>query len=148
MVSVLKNVCENDRDLLFQWVNDRQCRSNSFYSSAVSYEEHCEWFAGKMSDDACHMYIYYVDDKPTGQIRADCKNGEGCISYSVANEYRGQGHGFHMLKLLEAKLQNEVRRLIGLVKYDNIASQRIFHKNNYEEVREKDYIKYVKELNN
>lgn len=147
MVSILKNVCEDDRDLLFQWVNDKQCRLNSFYSAAVSYEEHCEWFAEKMNDQMCHMFIYYADEKPTGQIRVDCKNGEGYISYSVANEYRGQGHGIHMLKLLESKVQNEVRRLIGLVKYDNMASQRIFHKNNYTEVREKDYIRYVKELN-
>lgn len=148
MTLTLKNVCENDRDLLFQWVNDKQCRANSFHSAAVSYAEHCAWFAEKLNDNMCQMYIYYVDETPMGQIRIDLKNGEGYISYSVANEYRGQGHGFNMLKLVESKLQNGISRLIGFVKYDNIASQRIFSKSNYVEVRKKDYIKYYKEFGN
>ncbi|MCM1082999.1 MAG: GNAT family N-acetyltransferase [Clostridium sp.] len=105
MTSTLKNVCENDRDLLFQWVNEKQCRENSLHSAAVSYAEHCEWFAEKMSDSTCQMYIYYVDETPIGQIRIDLKNGEGYISYSVANEYRGQGHGSHMLQLAESMLK-------------------------------------------
>ncbi len=142
----LQKVCEKDRELLFKWVNDELCRGNSFHSEPVSYEEHCEWFARKLADKMCNMYIYYYQNEPIGQLRIDCEGEIGCISYSVACEYRGQGHGSNMLQLAEHEMQGKVKKLIGCVKYDNIASQVVFKKSNYIEVEEKDYIKYCKEI--
>lgn len=144
----LQEVCEKDRDILFEWVNDKQCRKNSFHSEAVSYEEHCRWFSNKLDDRMCHMYIYYCEDVPIGQIRIDCEAETGCISYFIASEYRGQGHGYNMLQLVEHEMQEKVKKLIACVKYDNIASQMVFKKNNYTEIKEKGYIRYFKEIRN
>lgn len=142
----LQRVCEKDRDLLFRWVNDKLCRENSFHSEPVSYEEHCRWFSEKLADDMCHIYIYYCESIPVGQIRIDCEDEIGCIDYFITSEHRGQGHGRNMLQLVEHEMQGKVKKLIGCVKYDNIVSQIVFKKSNYIEIKEKDYIKYCKEI--
>lgn len=142
----LKEVCENDRELLYKWINDEQCRKNSFHTELVSYEEHCQWFAGKLIDEMCNMYIYYYQNQPIGHIRIDCKKDIGYISYFVVCEYRGQGHGCKMLQLVEAKMRGRVNQLSAFVKYDNVASQMVFKKNNYIEIVEKECIKYCKEV--
>ncbi|MCM1498872.1 MAG: GNAT family N-acetyltransferase [Clostridium sp.] len=144
----LQRVCEKDRDLLFEWANDKLCRENSFSSEPISYEEHCKWFSLKLADPMCYMYIYYYENIPIGQVRVDCEAETGCISYFVVCEYRGQGHGHNMLQLVEGEMQGKIEKLIACVKYDNIASQMVFKKNNYTEVEEKDYVRYWKEISN
>lgn len=144
----LQEVCEKDRDILFEWVNDKQCRKNSFHSEAVSYEEHCRWFSQKLADRMCYMYIYYYENVPVGQIRIECEGETGRISYFIASEYRGQGHGYNMLQLVEYEMQEKVKKFTACVKYDNVASQMVFKKNNYTEIEEKDYIRYCKEIEN
>lgn len=142
----LQKVCEQDRDLLFQWVNDETCRKNSFHSHLISYEEHCKWFAAKFNDEMCYMYLCCLDDIPIGQIRIECENGIGCVSYFVDCEYRGRGYGFRMLQLIEQEMQGKVKELVAYVKNDNIASQVVFKKNKYSETQEKDCVKYSKNV--
>ncbi len=142
----LQEVCEKDRDILFEWVNDKQYRKNTFHSEAVSYEEHCRWFSQKLADRMCYMYIYYYEDVPIGQVCIDCEAETGCISYFIASEYRGQGHGYNMLQLVEYEMQEKVKNLTACVKYDNVASQIVFKKSNYKELEEIDCLKYCKEI--
>ncbi len=146
MKGKLQKVCEKDRYLLFEWVNDEQCRKNSFHSEPVSYEEHCRWFSKKLADQMCHMYIYCYEGIPVGQVRIDCEAENGCISYFISCEYRGQGHARNMLQLVEYEMQGKVRGLTACVKYGNIASQMVFKKKNYTEIKDKDYIKYYKRI--
>jgi hypothetical protein len=53
----------------------------------------------------------------------------------------------NMLQSMECEMQGKVKQLIAFVKYDNIASQMVFKKSNYVEIKEKDYIKYSKNFN-
>ncbi|MCI8769696.1 MAG: GNAT family N-acetyltransferase [Lachnospiraceae bacterium] len=143
----LQRVCEEDRDLLFRWANDKECRKNSFHSEAISYEEHCKWFSKQLINQMCYMYLYYYENMPIGQVRINCEGEAGCISYFIASEYRGQGHAYNMLQSMECEMQGKVKQLTAFVKYDNIASQMVFKKSNYVEIKEKDYIKYSKNFN-
>ena len=140
----LRKVCKDDKDLLFQWANDTQCRKNSFHQDVISYEEHCDWFATKLADEMCDMYIYCEQGLPIGQIRIDWDKNLGCISYFVIRGYRGQGHGSNMLKLVEHEMTGKGKRLTGCVKQDNIASQIAFKKNGFNETEEDGYYRYDK----
>lgn len=140
----IQRVCEEDRDLLFEWVNDEMCRKNSFHSHKVSYKEHCEWFEKKINDPMCYMFIYYYGEKPIGQIRIDCENDIGYIDYFVICKYRGQGHGGNMLRLVEQEMYGILKKLVSYVKTDNIASQYAFKKNDYIEEKEHDFLKFQK----
>lgn len=146
MAYKLRKVREEDRDLLYQWVNDPGCRVNSFHQDLITYEEHCNWFANKLSSDQCDMYIYCEQEKPIGQIRIDWEMEKGLISYSIISEYEGQGHGSYMLFLVENETQGRGKSLTGRVKKDNIASQIVFKRNGYKEKEEKGYLFYCKPI--
>lgn len=140
----LRKVNEKDKDLLFQWANDSGCRENSFHQDTISYKEHCDWFAAKFADEKCDMYLYCEQETPIGQIRIDWEGESGLISYFVVSEYRGQGHGSNMLRLVEGTVAGKGKSLTGCVKRDNIASQIAFQKNGFTRIEEDSYYRYCK----
>lgn len=127
----LKAVTQKDKDLLFLWANDSECRKNSLNTSEITYQEHCIWFDKKLSDESCFMYLYFVEGKPAGQIRIETEKDISIISYSIAKEYRGKGHGSRMISMVEDEVRGKLRCLHAIVKKENIASQNIFEKNGY-----------------
>jgi RimJ/RimL family protein N-acetyltransferase len=123
-----------DRDLLFEWTNEEAVRKNSIHTQKVEYQEHIDWFSNKLKANKCDIYIYYVDNNPVGQIRLDYKEEYGWISFSIDHSYRGQGHGTTILKLAEEEVKRSrptILWMAGVVKKDNIASQKKFEELNY-----------------
>jgi spore coat polysaccharide biosynthesis protein SpsF len=95
------------------------------------------------------MFIGYDEETPIGQIRVDIQDEVGIISFSVAQEYRGLGYGSKLLKSLKKELLNtKVTRLLGQVKYDNLASQHVFEKAGFSKAQLDDYIEYSISLMN
>lgn len=124
----------DDVDLLFEWANDDDVRKNSFSSEKINYEDHKKWFKKSLADKDVDNYICYLDSNSVGQIRLDYQNGEAVINYSIDRNYRGRGLGEMIIKLIESSIidnRPDIKLLIGRVKFQNIASQRIFEKNNY-----------------
>ena len=78
----------------------------------------------------------HEDDTPIGHIRLAYDSIVWQISYSIAQAYRGQGHGKIILQHAEDELirvNYVAEKLFAEVKKDNIASQRIFKKLCYSE---------------
>ena len=144
--SELREVKIKDKDLLFEWANDSECRKNSLNSNLITYEEHCAWFDRKLNSECCKMYIYLYQKQEAGQIRIDIQGESGQISYSIAKEYRSQGHGKKILHLIEKEMLGKVKYLTAVVKEDNIASQLKFEQNNYEKEENENLIFYKKKL--
>ena len=142
----LRAVEEKDLELLFQWVNDNECRKNAFSTEKISIQEHKKWFKKKINSLETDIFIACIDDEEVGQIRLDyCEEG-AIIDYSIAKEKRGNGLGAQMLKLLEKEMKQKQQqiKLIGKVKFDNISSQKTFEKQGYEKKECKKYIQYCK----
>lgn len=127
----LRKVTKKDKDLLFQWANDSECRKNSLNTKMITYEEHCTWFDRKLSDENCLMYLYLVEGEPAGQIRIQIEDEIGVISYSVAREYRGKGYGSRMISMVEDEVKEKLQCLHAVVKKENTASLNIFKKSGY-----------------
>ena len=49
------------------------------------------------------------------------------LTYSISNEFRGEGLGYRMLKLLLKKIQNK-KNIFATVHKTNLASKKIFEK--------------------
>lgn len=148
--SVLRKVEEKDIDLLFEWANDEECRKNSFHSEKIEYKDHREWFLKKINDKNCNMYLCIAEDDYVGQVRLDIDESKstGMISYSIGKGYRGKGYGLIILELLEFEVKKlgKIKYLLGQVKYNNLASQKVFVKLNYLSENKEDYIIYKKEI--
>lgn len=145
MKPYLRHVTVDDVKQIYEWANDESVRTNSFNSENIPYEEHVDWFYSKLESIQCHMYIMEYDSKPVGQVRLEVVDGEGVIGFSIDKNYRGNGFGELILKLLERKViedQIDLRFLVGYVKHSNKASNKIFSKLGYDSENQDDFMKY------
>lgn len=138
-----------DLDLTYIWANDKETRKNSFDSNEIGFDEHKDWFKKKLDSCNSHIYIFMNGSSPIGVLRLDVHDDISEISYSIDQKYRGQGYGKKMLLELE-KLINEDRALSkhlkAEVKFDNIASQKIFEKLNYGVIKKSDRLEFFKTI--
>ena len=131
----LRSATLADIDLLYEWANDSVTRANSFNTGFIPYEDHKKWFLTLMQSTSSHQFILMDGEAPIGQVRLDVKDHEAEIGYSISKEFRGQGFGHKILRLLSEKVQEqfpEIRHLIAKVKPSNIASKKLFESEGYE----------------
>lgn len=125
----LRDAKNSDVDMLFDWANEASVRKNSFSTKPISYEEHVEWFQQLSKSSDCKQYIYMYEDEAIGQARISIYGDMAEIGYSICAEKRCKGHGSILLKLIRRQIRSdfpEIKKLIGKVKPDNIASQKAF----------------------
>jgi len=137
----LRKATYEDCYLLFDWANDEAVRANSFNSKKIDIEAHKQWLKNKLQDKNTELYIILNDGYNVGTIRIDNSDIEAMISYSIASEFRGKGIGKAVLKYIKDNMKE--RKLVGLVKHDNIASIKSFESAGYKKNIEKDYIKFI-----
>ncbi len=138
-----------DCDLLFKWANDKETRKNAFSTEPIPYDTHVKWFNNKMKSDNCKILILQMEDIPIGLLRLDYENDTATISYSIDSDHRGKGFGKEIvLQSYNYFLENNkgCKYLKALVKYENIASQKIFEKLDFEKIEEKHNLKYLKKI--
>ena len=139
----------NERDIrkVFDWANEETTRANSFHTEKISWEEHTSWYQKVLQSEEVSLYIAMDFMKPVGQVRLQKEADTGFISYSVDKDCRGAHIGRKMLALLEKEARGKVKRLVGEVKSDNIASRHTFEKLGYQKTKEdSDRLVYTKEL--
>ncbi len=132
----LNTVAAKDCQQIYDWANHPSVRQQSFNTSPIPFESHQKWFESKLKDANCHFYIGRLNDIPFGTIRFDIKNNKATISYSIAEQFRGQGLGTLLLKLGKKKLVETgtpLNEIIGFVKKENKASQFAFLKLGYQQ---------------
>lgn len=142
---ILRQAKPEDMMLLYRWVNDPLVRTNSFQSRPITLEEHQRWFRAALDDPNVSIYILMSDEKPIGQVRLNRENGIQLIDYSIDPKYRGQGFGAEILSIIEQHCDRNLP-LVGKVRLNNVASQRIFQKLGYAPSKEVDCICYTKIL--
>ena len=147
----LSEVCEGDRDLLYRWANDPGARKYAFHQETIPYSDHIRWFEKKLQDADTFLYIMRENDNNIGQVRIEFEETYGVISYSIDASYRGRGYAKRMLQLLEDRIKEDRHGensliLAGLVKYENIASRKVFEALHYVADRKAGYIEYKKHL--
>lgn len=132
----LRPAVEEDMDLLFVWTNEPAVRRNSFSTAEISYEEHKQWYHRLLQREDCRQYIYMYEGTAVGQVRVTVEGDTAELGYSVCAERRGMGHGEQILTLIAGQIEAdfpEVKRVIGKVKTENVASQRAFLNTGYTE---------------
>ncbi|MGL4912226.1 MAG: GNAT family N-acetyltransferase [Romboutsia sp.] len=139
----IRAVEQKDCELLFTWSNEKYVRKNSFNLSSIDLNEHKKWFSEKINDENCKMFIITKDNKDVGQIRIDIDNQIGTINYSIDFNYRGQGIGSEVLKIIN--IYTDSLTLIGKVKKENKASIKAFENAGYKKFDKDEYIEFIQE---
>jgi len=125
----IRKVLMRDCKLLFNWVNDENVRRYSLNDHKISWEEHISWFNNKINDNKTNIYILEKLKTPIGQIRVENIQNVLEISFSISNDFRGQGLGNYLIrKILEI---NPKENFKARVKPQNEISKNIFKKFNF-----------------
>lgn len=134
----LRRVHEGDCRLLWEWASDPLARALSFSSDPIPWEEHVKWFANKLNDPNCIIFVALDDDgTPVGQMRCDITNKqEAEIDVSIDRNRRGSGYGTLLLDkgVEEIFRTTSVRIVHAFIKPDNGGSIRAFKKAKFKQV--------------
>lgn len=118
----LRAVSIEDAPLLFEWRNDPLTRANSLSTDAVEYASHLAWVQRAIDSPMRDLYLAVVDGVPVGTVRFDRDGDVRELSWTIAPEHRGQGHGKQMVRLAAGMSALPVR---AVIKVGNIASIKI-----------------------
>tara|TARA_B110000114_G_C14808615_1_gene283773 strand:- start:39 stop:494 length:456 start_codon:yes stop_codon:yes gene_type:complete len=129
----LRNLNQNDNDLLFKWANLKSVIKNSIRKKKLKKKNHNYWFDKQLKLTENITKIITLEDVPIGVVRLDKKKGNYYINYLIAPKFRKKGYGYRSLKffLLLLKRKTKNLQIIALVKKDNDPSIKIFDKLNF-----------------
>jgi len=127
----LRPATQQDWQRTLEWRNHPDVRAQSFSSERINPEDHARWFAGKLNEPTCRMFI--AEDEqgmPVGQFRFDLDGDEALVSLSTAPDMTGRGIGTAMTRLACRWLADNIpaARAVARVKPGNTASVAMFAK--------------------
>ncbi|MDP3920134.1 MAG: UDP-2,4-diacetamido-2,4,6-trideoxy-beta-L-altropyranose hydrolase [Candidatus Omnitrophota bacterium] len=95
----LRRARPDDCEHLYEWNNQADVRAVSFSTDPIPYESHRKWFAAKLSDPACRIYIA-LDRQGArmGQVRYEISGNEAEVAIVVDSRYRGKQYGALMIE--------------------------------------------------
>lgn len=120
---VLRSATPDDADRVFAWRNDPLTRRQSIARDALVYEEHVVWFARALANPARVLAIGLSGSAAVGLIRLDFAPHAAELSWMVAPEARGQGHGGQMVRAMTALFG--IVPMAATVRSENVFSRRI-----------------------
>lgn len=124
----IRRANKEDMKIFFEWANEEKTRRQSFSSLPIRMEEHIDWFFKKLFSTESYLYVLEFKGVPVGQIRFDLDK-KTVLSFSVGSSFRGKGLGIILLKKGIEQIQKDrkdANPIIGYVKKDNIASNKVF----------------------
>lgn len=132
----LRPATRDDCDRLLAWRNEADAVRFSGTRGGVDPLSHEAWFAGRLEQAGCRIYIAEHHD-PTanepaavGMVRLDVAAGEGTVSIAIDPAWRGRGLSHALLTLAQAEVRADCQmvRLWALVHPDNTASAKAFER--------------------
>ncbi|HEY8049495.1 MAG TPA: UDP-2,4-diacetamido-2,4,6-trideoxy-beta-L-altropyranose hydrolase [Ramlibacter sp.] len=134
----LREASASDEALLLEWANDPGVRRQGFSTKAIGASEHHAWFARRLANPACRIFIASSRaGMPVAQVRFEKRGAHWVIGYSIDAAFRGCGLARPLLAGTMAALQQHdpAARFEAWVKPDNGASLRTFRGLGFAEVR-------------
>lgn len=126
----LRNARWFDAALTYRWATNPQVRQYAFSREPIPWNDHLQWFTGKVNNPLCAYYILHDAGNSIGSVRFDIQNnGTAMISYLIDPAFQGYGYGKVILEkgLERLKEQHpELKGTWGLVMNGNRASIKIF----------------------
>jgi RimJ/RimL family protein N-acetyltransferase len=130
----LKIATIQDMKDIFELSNDDLVRKNSFNQKKIEWEEHQVWFKNKINDKNSVFYVVRKNNYLIAQVRFDKSNvDEFDISISISPNFRRQGYGKKILKLVSDKVisQYKIKKINAYIKSENETSKKMFDKVGY-----------------
>lgn len=124
----LRRAGPDDALQVWQWNNEPSARAVSLSSAAIPWHSHQNWFAAKLADPHCRLWIAEHQGQAVGVVRVDGERHHGTISTALAPEARGLGYGRRLLELACRRYCGETGQTAvhAAILADNFASLKAF----------------------
>ena len=141
----LRQACDEDKKVLWQWRNDALTRAMSRNTDEVPWADHCAWLDGILSDGNRHLLIGEKDGRALGTVRLDGESNSAEINITVAPQARGRGAGLALLLAAEAYAKKlGLDALTAVIRPSNPASKVIFDRAGYKRCGEDDQVEHYR----
>lgn len=130
--------------ITYEWAQNPSVRQYSFSKDKIQWEEHKNWFNGKLEDTNTIFLIAEYKNIPVGSVRFDTTNADAIVSYLVNPMFHGLGLGTLLLVqgMAYLKKHSSAKKVLGFVMPDNSRSLAIFRKLYFQEEQLTDRIKF------
>lgn len=120
-----------DLGMVLNWRNHYNVRQYMLNKNIINRHEHDNWYYRKCAQTDCHLLIFEVNNQPSGFVNfSDLTTGGDCTwgFYLAPGSKPGLGKSFGVSVLNYAFSSLNIRRIVGFVLLNNIASIK-FHEN-------------------
>lgn len=126
----LRPASEDDCETIFQWANDPANRAASFSQQPIAWQDHCRWFAARISDPD-HIFYLAITPEETAMAQARFAlpgNEEAIMSVSLAPDFRGVGLGARLIRQAcnQAMKDRPVKKILAYIRRNNTSSLHAF----------------------
>lgn len=131
---VMREAETRDCRVVYELSNDPLVRSVSFSTEPIAWEEHVQWYEGKLVDSDSVFLLFFSGQSLAAQIRFSRIGSDTAeVSISVSAEYRGKGMAIGMMGDALSYLKNHwhIEKIRAMVKKENQGSNRFFVKAGY-----------------
>jgi RimJ/RimL family protein N-acetyltransferase len=122
---ILRDATMDDAARLFAWRNDTATRAASHTTGELAFDDHCKWLSKSLAMTTRQIFIADINGTAVGTVRLDKLPDCTELSWTVAPEHRGRGHGTAMVRAALAILNGPA---CATIKAGNVASQKIARK--------------------
>ena len=128
----VREVTENDSELIFNWSNDPLVRSQSFKSNKIEFKSHENWLKEKLKNNNSLLLINQFKNNNIGLVKFEVEKDNCTVGILLDKKYRGQGLSSLMLKVSSTFYFNKfLIPISAYIKESNIASVKSFEKAGY-----------------
>tara|TARA_B100000989_G_C19395036_1_gene407418 strand:+ start:161 stop:619 length:459 start_codon:yes stop_codon:yes gene_type:complete len=124
----LKKLNLEHKKILYKWYNLKSVLKNSTKGKKFSFKDHSAWFSKQLLSENI-IKVIYMDNIPIGVIRLEKQNFTFLLSYMISPKFRRKGFALNAIhKFLKNFKSKKVKKIVAIVKKDNIPSIKIFTK--------------------
>lgn len=127
----LREIKQNDKNLLLTWRNDPSIYLLGGLQRKVTSEEHNIWFP-KLLEDKKSLNFIITQSQDIGQLRLSfIEKNTYQITIFFIEKYREMGLGSQLLKTIQDTVLKKGQKIIAEVLRGNITSLHFFTKNDF-----------------
>jgi RimJ/RimL family protein N-acetyltransferase len=121
-------VLESDWDYILH-LNQQFVKNYHVDSKPTKKQDHYNYMKKQKTNPNFHQWMIGLGEKKVGHVRIL----ENDVGIMVDSKYQNKGISTIALQILEKKAKKlKIKKLVGVVRIDNLGSEKIFQKNNYE----------------
>ena len=132
----IREVKEEDSEQILTWRNNPEIFKYLLTPKPVDRTEHISWFKSILDNKTVKFFVAFLGEDPCGTIRFDMLGNfkEAEVGIYIDPKFFGKGIGLNLLKLGEEEIKKtfDLKKIQARVLNENIASKKMFLKNNYE----------------